>query len=145
MTLTRYIASKTILFQGPRGSEIYNTLKKKADAPVTKNDERNNSNIHLIVSDSDEGEIEKQAHLSDVDVVVMNARPPKDKTIHMEGQKVCEQVINGDDEQTFSCNECKILSVDMAEIKLDLQLLWIKVGSLKEIYRVYKTKTESSI
>ena len=36
------------------------------------------------------------------------------------------QRINGKDDQT-SCIECRTLSTDMAEIKLDLSLLWMKV------------------
>ena len=42
LTVTWYMTSKTILFQGPQESEVYNTLKKKAEAPVMINNDLNN-------------------------------------------------------------------------------------------------------
>ena len=50
LTVTWYITSKTILFQGPHGSEVYSTLKKKAEAPAVINNDLNNSSATLLLT-----------------------------------------------------------------------------------------------
>ena len=47
------MTSKTILFQGTQGSEVYNTLEKKAEAPTVINNDLNNSSAHFTVSNFD--------------------------------------------------------------------------------------------
>ena len=125
LTVTWYMTSKTILFQGPHGSEVYNTLKKKAEAPAVINNDLNNSSAHLIVGDFEvnEYENEKEADVSDVEII--NVLMSKDEMGDRDSQEGMQRVNSKGDQ--ISCNECKILSVDIAEIKLGLSLLWMKV------------------
>ena len=66
---------------------------------------------------------EKEADVSDVEII--EAQKSKDEMVDRDSQEGMQR-INGKDDQT-SCNECRTLSADMAEIKLDLSLLWMKV------------------
>ena len=115
LTVTWYMTSKSILLQGPHGSEVYSTLKKKAEAPTVINNDLNNSSAHFIVNDVND-ENEKEADVSDVEII--DALMPKDETGDRDSQEGMQRVNSKGDQ--ISCNECKILSVDIAEIKLDL-------------------------
>ena len=74
------MTSKTILFQRPCGSEVYNTLDKKAEAPAMINNDLNNSNCHLIANDFEANEDEngKEADVSNVEII--EAQKSKDET-----------------------------------------------------------------
>ena len=71
MIVTWFMTSKTILFQGAQGSEVYNTLEKKAEAPTVINNDLNNSSAHFTVSnfEANEYENEKEADVSDVEII----------------------------------------------------------------------------
>ena len=119
------MTSKTILFQGSHGSEVYNTLKKKAEASAVINKDLNNSSAHFTVNDfeANEYENEKEADVSDVEII--DVLMSKDETGDRDSQEGMQRVNSKGDQ--ISCNECRTLSVDIAEIKLDLSLLWMKV------------------
>ena len=74
------MTSKTILFQRPHGSEVYSTLEKKTKAPAMINNDLNNLNSHFIVRDfeANEDENEKEADVSDVEVI--ETQNSKDET-----------------------------------------------------------------
>ena len=119
------MTSKTILFQGTQGSEVYNTLEKKVEAPTVINNDLNNSSAHFTVSnfEANEYENEKEADVSDVEII--DALMSKDETGDGDSQEGLQRVKSKDDQT--SCNECRTMSDDIAEIKLDLSLLWMKV------------------
>ena len=78
--------------------------------------------IHLIVSDFEANEYdnEKEADVSDVEII--DALMSKDETGDRDSQKGMQRV-NGKGDQT-SCDEMRTLFADVAEIKLDLSLLY---------------------
>ena len=116
------MTSKPILLkgQGPHGSKIYNTLKKKAEAPTLINNDLNNSSTHFTVYTLRQTKNEKEADVSDVQII--DALMSKDETGDRDSQEGLQRV-NSKGDQT-SCNECRTMSDDIAKIKLDLSLLY---------------------
>ena len=100
LNVTWYVKSQTISFQGPRGDQVYKEIKKTAEKQIT---DQKCSTIDSSPTDSAEHEDEAV----DVDNV---------EFLENESKSVAE----GDQ---ISCPECRSLSIDVAEMKLDLALL----------------------
>ena len=135
LSITWYCKSKTVLFQGPRGSEVADSLKKNIDASriaivkdaelgiaapavsetrggssnTTTNNTTRSSNTTTTINRSDSDSSEGKAN----------------------EQEMCSHKQNEGD-YIMNCKDCSKLSVEVAEIKLDLALLFLKVNSTAE-------------
>ena len=115
LSITWYTNSKSILLQGTRGKEI----KKKVEAMLAKD---NNDCVYSIVNESDaENEYEVMAEIHDDNTQLVERVNTSDYQ-----DTLVENNSTGDQN---NCKECRALSIAVAEIKLDLPMIWLKLIS----------------
>ena len=132
MSITWYCKSKTVLFQGPRDSEVADSLKKNIDAsPIAivkdagldiaapaVSETRNESSNTLTNNTTRSSNTTTTINRSDSDASEGKSNE----------QEMCSHKQNEGD-YIMNCKDCSKLSVEVAEIKLDLALLFLKVNT----------------
>ncbi|CAB3982594.1 Hypothetical predicted protein [Paramuricea clavata] len=141
LSITWYCKSKTVLFQGPRGSEVADSLKKNIDASriaIVKDaelniatpaaSERRNETIDnqcsLSINNSNSNMFDRSSNTT----TTINRSDSDASEGKANEQEMCSHKQNEGD-YIMNCKDCSKLSVEVAEIKLDLALLFLKVNT----------------